>query len=53
LTNIQGIGQATAKKLLKEFGSAAKVRDAAEPDLAKVVGKSAASKIAAWRGDGG
>jgi excinuclease ABC subunit C len=49
LTNIQGIGQATAKKLLKEFGSAAKVREAAEPDLARAVGKSVASKIVAWR----
>jgi excinuclease ABC subunit C len=52
LTDIRGIGQTTAKKLLREFGSAAKVRGAAEPDLAKVVGKSAASRIAAWRSGG-
>jgi excinuclease ABC subunit C len=49
LTGIQGIGPATAKKMLQEFGSVAKVRAASEPDLIKIVGRSAAAKIIAWR----
>jgi len=49
LTNIKGIGPAIAKKLLQEFGSAAKVRAADESDLIKALGKSKAAKIIAWR----
>ena len=50
LTDIKGIGAATAKKLLLEFGSAAKIRNTEESELKRVVGKSAAAKILAWRG---
>ena len=49
LTNIKGIGAATAKKLLQEFGSASKVKEASESDLIKAVGKSVTVKIIAWR----
>ena len=49
LTQIPGIGPATAKKLLQTFGSATKVREAEESSLAEVVGKAAAAKIHAWR----
>ncbi len=49
LTQIPGIGPATAKKLLQTFGSATKVREAEEASLAEVVGKAAAAKIHAWR----
>ena len=49
LTGIPGIGPATAKKLLKEFGSAAKVRSANESDLIRLIGPSAAAKILAWK----
>jgi len=49
LTQIPGIGPATAKKLLQAFGSAAKVREAEEASLAEEVGKSATAKVLAWR----
>ena len=50
LTSIKGIGQATAKKLLSQFGSVAKVKAASEEELAEIVGKAVASKIILWRG---
>ena len=53
LTRIQGIGPVMAKKLLSEFGSAAKVKSADESELIKVIGSSAAAKIVAWRADSG
>ncbi|MCL1908957.1 MAG: excinuclease ABC subunit UvrC [Holophagaceae bacterium] len=49
LTSIRGIGQATAKKLLIQFGSVAKVRAADEEELVKAVGSSAARKVIDWR----
>ncbi len=49
LTQIPGIGPATAKKLLQAFGSATRVREASEADLAQVVGPAATAHIAAWR----
>jgi excinuclease ABC subunit C len=49
LTHIQGIGTATAKKLLREFGSVAKVKSADESELIRVIGPSAAAKVVAWR----
>ena len=45
LTNIKGVGQKTAEKLLKHFGSVKKIKAASEEELAEVVGKSTARKI--------
>jgi excinuclease ABC subunit C len=49
LTGIKGIGEKTAEKLLKEFGSVKKLKEATYADIEKVVGKSAAQKIVEWR----
>jgi excinuclease ABC subunit C len=49
LTGIKGIGEKTAEKLLKEFGSVKKLKQAAYADLEKSVGKSAAQKIVEWK----
>ena len=48
LLEIRGIGKKTAQKLLKEFGSVKRVREADEAMVAAVVGRSAAQKIAAF-----
>jgi excinuclease ABC subunit C len=48
LDQIPGIGEITVRKLLKEFGSSALVREASEEDLARRVGRSAARKIRSW-----
>ena len=48
LDQIPGIGEITVRKLLREFGSSALVRQAAEEDLAKRVGRAAARKVRAW-----
>ena len=45
LEKIPGIGPVTAKKLLRRFGSAKRVRGADEKDLADAVGQAAASRI--------
>jgi excinuclease ABC subunit C len=45
LTSIEGIGESTALKLLKEFGSLESVFNTGEEGLAKVIGKSKAKKI--------
>jgi len=47
LDEIPGIGEITVRKLLKDFGSSALVRQASEEDLAKRVGKAAARKVRA------
>ncbi len=47
LDEIPGIGEVTVRKLLKDFGSSALVRQATEEELAKRVGKSAARKVRA------
>ncbi|MCM2249811.1 MAG: excinuclease ABC subunit UvrC [Geothrix sp.] len=49
LTQIPGIGPATAKKLLQAFGSAARVREAEEAALVEAIGRSGAGKVLAWR----
>lgn len=49
LTQIPGVGAATAKKLLAAFGSVEAVRGAEEAALAEAVGKAAAAKVLAWR----
>jgi excinuclease ABC subunit C len=49
LTQIPGIGPATAKKLLQAFGSATQVRAAEEAALVEAIGRAGASKVLAWR----
>lgn len=48
LVDIPGIGLATSKKLLKEFGSLAEITKASESSLARVVGKNRAKVIRSW-----
>ena len=48
LLDIPGIGPATAKKLLRAFGSVDGVRRAAEAELAAVVGEKAARAVIAY-----
>lgn len=47
LEQVPGIGGKTIAKLLREFGSAERVRAAAEEDLARVAGKAAAHRLRA------
>jgi excinuclease ABC subunit C len=47
LEGIQGIGEKTVRKLLKEFGSAELVRAASEDQLASVAGRAAARRVKA------
>ena len=46
LSAIKGVGPRTAEKLLRHFGSAARVRSATLEDLTKVIGKAAAQRVA-------
>jgi excinuclease ABC subunit C len=46
LEQIPGIGPKTVKKLLERFGSAERVRQASEEELAEVVGRAAARRVA-------
>ncbi len=50
LTEIPGIGEKTAQKLLAHFGSLMRVREAEMGEVEKVVGKVAAGKVAAYFG---
>jgi excinuclease ABC subunit C len=45
LEKIPGIGPRTVKKLLQHFGSADRIRQATEEELAKVVGRAAARRV--------
>ncbi|TXB62105.1 excinuclease ABC subunit UvrC [Phaeodactylibacter luteus] len=45
LTNIPGVGEKTAEKLLSHFGSVKKVKEARASDLAAVAGLSVAKKV--------
>jgi len=47
LARIPGIGEKTAAKLLRHFGSLEKVRDASEEEIAAVIGRAAARKVRA------
>jgi len=49
LTQIPGVGPATAKKLLLAFGSVTQVREAEEATLIATVGPAATAKVLAWR----
>lgn len=46
LRDIEGVGEKTAQKLLKAFGSVKRVRGASEDELRKVVGPALAGRIA-------
>ena len=45
LLGIPGVGEKTAQKLLREFGSLAALREASEEDLARVTGPAQAARI--------
>jgi excinuclease ABC subunit C len=45
LAEVRGVGPKTVEKLLKRFGSVERVKEAAEDDLAGVVGPSSARKV--------
>ncbi len=45
LTNIKGIGEKTAQKLLTHFGSVKKLKEASHSAMTDVVGKVAATKV--------
>jgi excinuclease ABC subunit C len=45
LTEVKGIGEVTARKLLREFGSLEGVRRASEEELRRVAGKSVAAAL--------
>ena len=45
LARIPGIGEKTAAKLLRQFGSLDRVREVSEDDMAAVIGKAAARKL--------
>jgi excinuclease ABC subunit C len=47
LRDIPGVGDKTLTKLLREFGSLERVKEAAEPDLARIVGAAQARKVRA------
>jgi excinuclease ABC subunit C len=47
LTEIAGIGERTAQKLLRRFGSVARVKAASVDELARIVTKPQAAKIVA------
>ncbi len=45
LEKVEGVGEKTIAKLLREFGSLERVRGASERELAKVIGQSAARRL--------
>ncbi len=49
LTGIKGIGEKTAEKLLKHFGSVKKIKEASLEDIEQLIGKSNALKLKIWR----
>ena len=49
LTGIKGIGEKTAEKLLKHFGSVKKIREASAEEIEKLIGKANLTKIENWR----
>ncbi|MEM1326227.1 MAG: excinuclease ABC subunit UvrC [Bacteroidota bacterium] len=48
LTNIPGIGEKTAEKLLKTFGSVKKVKESDMETLSSIAGQSVALKLKKW-----
>ena len=51
LTGIKGIGEKTAEKLLKHFGSVKKIKEASAEEIEKLIGKANAGKLETWRGN--
>lgn len=47
LTDIQGIGEKTAEKLLQHFGSVKRIKEADDTALQKLIGKAATAKLRA------
>jgi len=47
LDEIAGVGEKTVQRLLREFGSSQRVREASEDELAKAVGRAAARRVKA------
>jgi len=47
LTGIKGVGEKTAEKLLKHFGSVKKLKEAPQDEIIKLIGQSAATKLLA------
>jgi excinuclease ABC subunit C len=47
LVDVPGVGEKTAAKLLKHFGSVKKLREADLPEIESIIGKVAAGKV--WR----
>jgi len=45
LEQVEGIGEKTIAKLLREFGSLERIREASQRELAKVIGQSAARRL--------
>lgn len=45
LTDIEGIGEKTADKLLAHFGSVKRVKEASSEDLQKIIGQAATEKL--------
>lgn len=45
LTNIPGIGKVTAEKLLKNFGSVTRLKEADQSEIEKIIGKSNYKKV--------
>ena len=45
LEEVDGIGRKTLEKLLREFGSVERVKQASQEDLAKLVGPAGARKL--------
>jgi excinuclease ABC subunit C len=45
LHDVKGIGPKTVEKLLRQFGSLERIRDATEADLAAAVGRTAAGRV--------
>lgn len=50
LTGIKGVGEKTAEKLLKHFGSVKKLKQALPEEIIKLIGPSAAAKLLAAPG---
>ncbi len=48
LTEIPGVGEKTAQKLLSHFGSVKRVKEVSLTDLAEIVGDKAATKVKGW-----
>jgi len=48
LQDVPGIGKATSEKLLSEFKSVKRIREASQEDLAKIIGESKAGAVKKW-----